>query len=219
MTLAVRLWLSVMLAVVGAYGAYSFWRHAHAMNVSQGTGATDSESASTDTPSRPLSDFTFTEKSGESLNLGALEGDVWVASFFFASCPGFCAQMNQIISTLQPELKERGVKIVSVTVDPDTDTPEVLRKYAEHYKADPKEWLFLTGPLTETKELGQDVFHVTVMGKEHSDRIILVDRKGKVRGTWRSREPLELESFRRTLDKVLKEQPASAKPQAVESPS
>ncbi|HWA99617.1 MAG TPA: SCO family protein [Pirellulales bacterium] len=206
MSMAVRLWLSLVLVLVGAYGAYSFWRMSAARD---GSGATVDSATALNKPARPLDSFTFTERSGESLNLGSLKGDVWVASFFFATCPGFCTQMNQVVSGMQHELTDRGVKIVSITVDPANDTPAVLRDYADKFGADPNKWLFLTGPLKEAQELGQDVFHVTVLGKEHSDRIILVDRRGEVRGTYRSREPLEVAAFKKKLDEVLAE-PAPA---------
>ncbi|HEX4130280.1 MAG TPA: SCO family protein [Pirellulales bacterium] len=206
MSLAVRLWLSLVLLLVGAYGAYSFWRHAAvARSDAARGGEASSQSVAMNRPARPLSSFTFTERHDEKVNLGDLKGQVWVASFFFASCPGFCTQMNQIVSGIQKELVDRGVKIVSISVDPANDTPATLREYAKHFHADDKGWLFLTGPLKDAQDLGQDVFHVTVLGKEHSDRLILVDRHGEVRGTYHSREAVDMAAFKKKLDEVLAE--------------
>jgi cytochrome oxidase Cu insertion factor (SCO1/SenC/PrrC family) len=153
-------------------------------------------------PSEPWYDLEFTERSGRRLKLGDLKGRVWIASFFFASCPGFCAKMNQTVASLQQELAGQDVTFVSITVDPERDTPAALEKYAGEYKADPDRWLFLTGELHHAEAVG-DAFRVTVVARDHSDRLILVDRDLRVQGTYHSLEEADLKRLKRDLQKLL----------------
>ena len=205
---------SMLLMVVGVYGTYSVFRIYNAASErsvlaqDRASGQKGSDSAAV----RNLSEFKFTERNGKEVSLKGLEGKVWVASFFFASCPGFCTQMNQEIARLQTELKDDDVTFVSITVDPRNDTPEKLATYAEHFKADPQRWLFLSGPFEDAHELGEKIFHVTVVPKDHTDRLILVDRDGKVRGTYRSLEPSQMAQFKKDLKKALAEKAAVLAP-------
>ena len=193
-TFVVKSLCSMLLMVVGVYGTYSvfriYQRGFRALGVGENAqaGRRGSDSAAV----RNLSEFKFTERNGKEVSLKGLEGKVWVASFFFASCPGFCTQMNQEIARLQTELKDDDVTFVSITVDPRNDTPEKLATYADHFQADPQRWLFLSGPFEDAHELGEKIFKVTVVPKDHTDRLILVDRDGKVRGTYRSLEPTQI---------------------------
>lgn len=158
-------------------------------------------------PTAPWYELEFTERSGRRLKLADLKGRVWIASFFFASCPGFCAKMNQAVAALQQELAGQDITLVSITVDPEHDTPAALQKYAAEYKADPERWLFLSGELRHAEAVG-DAFHVVVVARDHSDRLILVDRDLKVQGTYHSLEESDLKRLKRDLRKLLaQEQP------------
>jgi protein SCO1 len=132
-------------------------------------------------------DFALTDQSNQPfLSANALRGKVWIADFIFTNCPGPCprmsAQMRQVDAALRPEIKD--LRLVSFTVDPARDTPEVLAKYAAHYQADPGVWFFLTGPQAELHNLARNVFTLgDVNGDlEHSTRFVLIDRHSRVRG-------------------------------------
>jgi len=207
---------SLVLMAVGVYGTYSVFRiynatSEHSALAQERTGGQSGGPAGN---VGDLSKFNFTERTGKPANLKDLEGKVWVASFFFASCPGFCTQMNQEIAKLQTELKDDDVTFVSITVDPHNDTPEKLATYADHFQADPKRWLFLSGPFEDAHKLGDTIFKVTVVPKDHTDRLILVDRTGKVRGTYRSLEPTQMAQFRKDLKKALAEKVEAPAPKA-----
>jgi protein SCO1/2 len=202
MSLAAKTWISVLLAALFIYGSVSIWRAYDAHR--RDAGAAD---AGADRPPavRPLADFTFTDRSGQPVNLADLAGQAWVASFFFASCDGFCLDMNQTIARLAGEFGPKGVKFVSLTVDPDRDTPERLASYADALGADRQDWLFLTGEFSDLRDLGEGVFHVTVDKAEHSDRLILVDRGLEVRGTYRYREKADLAALKKELARLAAE--------------
>ena len=94
-----------------------------------------------------VADFNFTTQDNESLSLEDLNGSWWVADFVFTNCTTVCLPMSTNMSALQDKLAEENidVQLVSFSVDPDYDQPEVLREYAEDYEADLSNWTFLTG--------------------------------------------------------------------------
>lgn len=154
-------------------------------------------------------DFELVERSGETVTLSDLAGDVWVANLIFTHCGGTCPLMTLQMSSLQGVLPDE-VRFVSITVDPFRDTPEVLAEYADVYGADPERWLFLTGERDDIYRLSQEGFHLAVddtFGSEiepitHSTRFVLVDQAGRIRnyydGTTRNSHTL-IEGDVRTL--------------------
>src|SRR3989338_773854 len=86
--------------------------------------------------------FTLVERSGRLFQGKDLKGKVWIADFIFTRCQGQCPIMSQQMSRLHPRLKD--ITFVSFSVDPEFDTAEVLSRYADSYRADPKRWYFLT---------------------------------------------------------------------------
>jgi protein SCO1 len=130
-------------------------------------------------------DFALTDQTAATFNsASALRGHVWVADFMFTTCPGPCPRMSSQMHQVQTAFAGEPVKLVSLTVDPAHDAPEVLAKYAEFYKATPGVWYFLTGPQETLNHLDQDVFKLgSVDGSLlHSTRFILIDRQSQVRG-------------------------------------
>lgn len=138
---------------------------------------------------KTLPDFQLTERSGNSVGLADLKGKVWLADFVYSTCPGPCRMISSRLAELQTSaLKNPAVRFVSVTTDPDHDTPEVLQKYADHYSAPASRWLFLTGEKAKVYALIRDGFLLAVAeqpGAEqpivHSTKLMLVDKKGVVR--------------------------------------
>lgn len=128
--------------------------------------------------------FELTAENGEAFHSAGLAGQVWVADFFFTTCNGPCPRMSVQMRQLQESTRGMtDVRLVSFTIDPTTDTPEVLAAYARRYKADRTRWRFLTGPPQHLRRLSYDTFHLAEVGGslEHSSRFALVDRKGRIR--------------------------------------
>lgn len=136
-----------------------------------------------------LPDFTLIERSGRTHSLADLRGKVWVADFFYTTCPGPCPMMSSRLSALQEKLSVAAdVRLVSISTDPAKDTPEVLGKYAERFKAGAN-WLFFTGEKEVIFELANKGFKLSVTEERnnpepitHSTKLVLVDREGFVRG-------------------------------------
>src|SRR5689334_16521384 len=100
--------------------------------------------------------FNLTESSGRTVGQQELSGKVWVADFIFTSCAGSCPVMTAQMRKLQ-DLLPHDIGLVSFSVDPKRDTPEVLARYAQQFHADPQRWLFLTGDR-------QTLYNITVNG-------------------------------------------------------
>jgi cytochrome oxidase Cu insertion factor (SCO1/SenC/PrrC family) len=142
----------------------------------------------------PVGDFSLTERDGRTITSADLAGKVWVASFVFTRCTGPCPQVTGTVARLQKQLgDEPDVRLVTFTVDPERDDPDELKRYADKFGADPRRWLFLTGPEKEIDRLLRDNFHVGV-GREadkevtHSTKLALVDRRGRVRAYFDGRQ-------------------------------
>jgi protein SCO1/2 len=148
-------------------------------------------------PSKPLPvyghvpDFTLTNQLSQAVSLGDLKGQVWVADVIFTRCPGPCAQMTRTMKRIQEQLPpESPVKLISLTADPEFDTPPVLRAYADRFKAEPKNWDFLTGPKLAVYDLAMKGLKLAVQENAttnlselfiHSTRMVVVDPLGRLR--------------------------------------
>ncbi|HEX3878585.1 MAG TPA: SCO family protein [Bryobacteraceae bacterium] len=138
-----------------------------------------------------LQPFHLTSQTGQAFDSKSLEGHVWVADFFFTSCPGPCPLMSKKLGELQRQTADLpDVKIVSFTVDPATDTPAVLTSYAKHFNADPARWFFLTGDQAALTAVGRDGFKLNPVDGStvHSTRFALVDQHMQIRGYYSSDE-------------------------------
>jgi len=140
----------------------------------------------------PVPDFTLIERGGKTVTKADLLGKVWVASFVFTRCSGPCPAVTATVARLQSELaNEPNVRFVTFTIDPDRDTPDELKKYADRFRADPERWLFLTGKEAIVHELATSGFKLLAMKKpggaagdefDHSSRLAVIDKAGIIRG-------------------------------------
>lgn len=155
----------------------------------------------------PLGSFRFQNESGKTVTQDDLNRSVWIASFIFTRCPLSCPKISSKLAELQPRLAGSGVKLVSVSVDPEFDTPKILADYSRRFHADSSRWSFLTGSKSETYDLIQNRFKLPVQpvppadqreGVEaisHSARLALVDRGNQVIGVFDSDDPEAIDSI------------------------
>jgi len=158
----------------------------------------------------PVPEFELTDQRGRIVTREMLLGRPWVASFIFTRCTGQCPVINRNMKKLQEAVRDTDARLVSITVDPEHDTPEVLKRFAQRHGADPDRWLFLTGPRDDVYRLIDDGFRLSVSentgmarrpGQEvnHSRRVLLVDASGRVVETFFGTDELEMEKLRQTL--------------------
>jgi protein SCO1/2 len=130
-------------------------------------------------------DFSLTSQTGRKITLADLMGKIWVADTFYTTCPGPCPMMSSRMSTVAKETAYLGnVRIVSLSVDPEHDTPAVLLAYAQRYHANPDRWFFLTGPRLDLNHVSLDGLHLSVVDGtlDHNVKFALVDAHALVRG-------------------------------------
>lgn len=109
-------------------------------------------------------DFALTERSGRPVIAAALRGKVWIATFIFTRCSDTCPLQSAEMARLQGEFAaEEDLRLVSVTVDPEWDTPAVLARYATDFGAHPDRWLFLTGERATIHALAREAFRLGVV--------------------------------------------------------
>lgn len=149
-----------------------------------------------------LASFDLTDQDGKPFNSKVLAGTPWVGSFFFTQCPAVCWRMNQAIAKWQADHPESKVRFVSITCDPERDTPEALTLYAKHFKADPKRWTFLTGDMNYLRKIGRDMFSLAVEPETHSSKVMIFDHKGDIRGWFELVNPDDLARFEKLIAKV-----------------
>jgi len=144
--------------------------------------------------------FSLKDQAGRPVTAETMRGKVWAAAFFFTRCPSVCPRITRRMRALQEQATKEHLELelVSFSVDPDNDTPEVLGAYAKQYGADLSTWRFLTGDLEEVRRTSEQGFKLALDGKPtpgadhlglfHGSHLVLVDRAGTIRGYYRTSE-------------------------------
>lgn len=153
-------------------------------------------------------EFTLTSQSGQTFQGSSLDGSVWVADFFFTHCTGPCPRMSSRFRHIEKTFADQNdLKLVSFTVDPKRDTPEVLAAYSRLFSAEPGRWFFLTGPVEELNRMSMQVFMLGTVGEDfnHSTRFVLVDRRRRIRGFYQSNDTESMQKLMQDIRSVLQE--------------
>jgi protein SCO1/2 len=156
-------------------------------------------------------DFELVDQDGKPVTLGDLKGHVWVANFFFTSCAVQCPMMNTKMRQIHRALPDGApARLVSITVDPDNDSPEVLADYAQAFRARDERWMFLTGDKQAIIHLARDGFKLPATDDPnvHSLRLVLVDRDGRIRGYFDSTDDESVASLQQKMTALLNENPS-----------
>ena len=157
-----------------------------------------------------IGNFSLTERSGETITNKDLLGKPWIVGFIFTRCAGPCPRVSGQMALLQRQLADEDVRLVTMTVDPDYDTPDVLKRYAKVFGADDEKWLFLTGDKEMMYRYIEEHFRMPVQETQGEDRkpgfevihttnLLLVDSKGVVRGKYNAETPEELAKLRKDV--------------------
>ena len=169
-------------------------------------------------PIGEVPEFRFTTQEGKTLTRKDLLGKVWVVDFFFTRCPGPCPLMSARMAEISKELrKAKDVRLVSISIDPDHDSPEVLSEYAARMNADPARWIFLTGPRKEIEDFTQKGM-LQALAKDpdniptHSTRFLVIDREGRIRNSRNLDEPELVQKLFMDMGSLLREPRVKASP-------
>lgn len=155
--------------------------------------------------------FELISQEKESFNSDKLEGEYYLANFFFISCPDICPRMNNQMEEFYHKFaRSDNFRLVSFTVNPEYDTPEKLQEYATNLNVSYPDWVFLTGDKREIYRLARNSFRVSAAegdggpdGFIHSELLILVDDQGRLRGFYESSDNTEMRRLKKDLELLL----------------
>ena len=139
----------------------------------------------------------------ESFDFSNVKNKVWLFNLFFTSCHGPCPVTMGNLKKVRN--KNPDLNIVSVTVDPDTDTRNQLSEYAKEQGISNKNWFLLSTSKENRKKIIEDNFEIQDMdkAKEHSNRVFLIDRKGEIRGAYVGTLSIDIEKLEKDLEALL----------------
>ena len=153
-------------------------------------------------------DFEFTDSNGETITRKDMEGKVWVADFIFTTCTMACPIMTGNMNLIHKSFKDdNNVRIISISVYPEYDTPEVLKEYASRYNANTDRWHFLTGPEESVKNIIKTGFKIGDYEDIifHSEKFALVDVRGNIRGYYSGMETEDMSKLKKDIKRLLRE--------------
>jgi protein SCO1/2 len=153
-------------------------------------------------------DFKFTDSNGETITREDMEGKVWVADFIFTTCTMACPIMTGNMNIIHKSFKDdNNVRIISISVYPEYDTPEVLKEYASRYNANTDRWHFLTGPEESVKNIIKTGFKIGDYEDIifHSEKFALVDVRGNIRGYYSGMETEDMSKLKKDIKRLLRE--------------
>ena len=155
-----------------------------------------------------IPEFEFIDSEGQSVNLNTLKGKVWVADFIFTTCTMACPIMTDNMNTIHKKYKKNDdLRLVSISVYPEYDTPEVLKEYASQYDANTDKWHFLTGKEATVKNIIKNGFKI---GDDediifHSEKFALVDKNGMIRSYYNGMKTEDMDKLKKDINRLLKQ--------------
>ena len=144
----------------------------------------------TDSTQHYIPEFSFINQDGQRMGRSQMQGKITIVNFFFTSCPSICPVMSKEMERVNDHFRDDPlVQIMSISLDPTYDTPQILKAYSEKHHAIPGKWNFLSGPKEETFQLARCGFILPALDGNgvpddfvHSDKFILIDDEGRIRG-------------------------------------
>jgi protein SCO1/2 len=161
--------------------------------------------------------FWLKDQDGRTFSEASLDGKVWIAAFMFTRCPTVCPEMVRRMRGIQEQAKAAGVplSLVSFSVDPENDTPEVLRAFASERGLDTSNWRFLTGDSTVIRDTAERGFKIGVEGTPkagaehygitHGTHLVLLDGHRNIRGYYQSSDGDRVEALLRDAARLARE--------------
>lgn len=161
-----------------------------------------------------IPDFSFTNQNGETINKNTYKGKIYVANFFFVTCPGICPRLTKNMSLLQEKFKDdEEVLLLSHTVMPWRDSVPILKEYAIENKIDANKWNLVTGDKDEIYDLARKAYFadedfVKTQDEDafiHTENFVLIDKKGRIRGVYNGTLEVETKRLMKHIEMLQKE--------------
>ncbi len=158
--------------------------------------------------------FSFTDQLGDTITEKTVQDKIYVADFFFTSCPGICPRITKNLALVQEAFKnDPGIIILSHSVTPEKDKAAVLKRYAQNYAVMDHKWHLLTGNRDSIYEIARKSYFADEdLGQQlgsndflHTENVLLIDGKRRIRGIYKGTSPLEMENLVRDIKILEKE--------------
>lgn len=167
-----------------------------------------------DTLYHTIPDFAFVDQDSALVTQETFQGDIYVADFFFTSCPTICPKMkSQMLRVYEKYQGDDNVKFLSHSIDPTHDSVAVLRDYADRLGVDAEKWHFITGDRDVIFDIAQNSYMASALEDEaepgglvHSGAFLLIDSQRRVRGHYDGTKAEEVDQLMRDMDLLLKEE-------------
>ena len=156
-----------------------------------------------------VQDFELIDQNNNNFGYQNLKDKIWAVNFIFTSCQGVCPVMTKNMSEVEKNFSDNpNVNFVSISVDPETDTPEILKNYREKHNVDIDHWHFLTGEREKIKKIMFDDMKLGYADDTifHSDRMVLIDGQMRIRGYYTGTEKKEYTKLANDISKLVKDQ-------------
>ena len=153
--------------------------------------------------------FSFTNQLGKEVTNETLKGTIYVANFFFTTCPNICIQLTKNMHKLQEKYADDNeIKLISHSVFPSNDTVEVLKEYGERQHVNPEKWHLVTGEKEKIYQLAREAYFADEVYKKthekdrfmHTENLILIDKQGHIRGVYKGTLPEEVLRIQRHIE-------------------
>jgi len=177
---ATLLWLMILVAAVSGYIFFKMigWRE-QARSIPQHV-RVDYAKLAREKNLGPR-EFVLTDQDGNLFTSDELRGKVWILSFFFKNCAKECLELNRKLAELQQSIPNPDLHFVSITCNPEFDTPQELQEYRQGFRGDPLRWHMLTGNFDYIEEKIAKPVQLTYKRSDHSQNIVLIGRDGMPR--------------------------------------
>lgn len=158
-------------------------------------------------------DFMYWNQDSVLVHSKEMKGKIWVADFFFTSCPTICPKMTKQMKRLNEELSDlsESIQFMSFSINPKKDKPSLLRQYIKKHNITAKNWYFFTGDEAKTHDLGINHFQIfagedpaSAGGYAHAPAFTLVDKEGFIRGVYIGTDPKEVDQMAKDIRALLK---------------
>lgn len=167
----------------------------------------------TDSVYHTIPDFTFVSQYGDTVTAATVNGKIYVADFFFTTCPTICPKMKTQLKRVYERFKDNpNILLLSHTIDPAHDSVPVLKEFAQELGVTGKNWLFVTGDREKIYDIGENSYMVTAQedasapgGVVHSGAFILVDKDRHIRGIYDGTTEVGVDKLMTDMDRLLSE--------------
>jgi len=176
-------------------------------------GISTTDSVTKDTIYHTIANFSITDQMGQIVTQDTFSNKIYVANFFFVTCPGICKQMNNELESVQKAFAGNSkVKFLSFTVNPEQDSIPALQEYAKLHDAVPYQWYFLRGDKDQVLNLARNSYLAETNGYlVHSQNLTLVDSKRRIRGVYSGISQPEVDKLITDIKLLLKEESENSK--------